>query len=416
MSERSAAAATHWQARLDEGIERRYDQLVAIRRHLHVYPEPSGCEQQTSAFLSGRLSEFGFPTRLGPDGRGVIADWPIEETDGAACLALRADIDALRIEDRKQVGYTSQVRGVMHACGHDAHAAVVVGALAALRDAAGAGDLPWPVRLRGVFQPAEETNVGAAEMISVGALAGVGAILAVHVDPSLPCGQVGVREGALTAACDSLNVRIQGRGGHAARPHESIDPIAAAAQLISSIYLFVPRAVESHDPVVVTIGQITGGDNSNVIPEEVQLRGTVRTLGGAVRHRTKEHIRQLARGLAEASGTRIQVDFCDGPQSVHNDRRLTSLVRRTGRELLGADGVREIARPSMGGEDFALYLETVPGCMFRLGCAPSADGGPPLHSPLFDVDERAIAVGAKMLARAAVAWFDPSRTEKGTPS
>src|SRR5262249_47175406 len=197
--------------------------------------------------------------------------------------------------------------------------AIVFGTLLALHQAASAGILPWPINWRGIFQPAEEINRGAIEMVAAGALENMAAILALHVDPSLPVGTIGTRVASCTAACDEILIQIEGRGGHAARPHESIDPIAAAAQLISSIYLFVPRAVDSHDPVVVTFGQIQGGESPNVIPNHVTLRGTIRTLGGLVRERTKDHIRQLARGLAEASRARIEITFHPGPQSVRND-------------------------------------------------------------------------------------------------
>ncbi|MGV3720098.1 MAG: M20 metallopeptidase family protein, partial [Actinomycetota bacterium] len=189
-------------------------------------------------------------------------------------------------------------------------------------------------------------------------------------------------------------------GGHAARPHESLDPIAAAAQLISSIYLFLPRARDSHEPVVVTIGEVSAGHNPNVIPETATLRGTVRSLGEVERARTKDHIRQLARGIAEASGTKIDVLFTPGPKSVVNDNVLTDLLRNAAAELLGAESVEVIQRASMGGEDFAFYLEQTPGAMFRLGCASPAVSGAPLHSPSFDVDERALAVGANVLALA----------------
>jgi len=397
----------HWADELDRIVDEYVPEMVALRRYMHIHPEPSGAESGTSSHLYARLADAGVQVRLGAEGRGVIAD------DGSDrdCprMALRADIDALRIQDRKQVEYCSQTPGLMHACGHDGHTATVYGAILALRRADQESKLPWPVCWRGIFQPAEETSTGANEMIALGALNGVDAIISLHMDPSRRLGNIGVRVGALTAACDEMKIRIKGRGGHAARPHESIDPIAAAAQLISSIYLFVPRAIESYDPVVVTIGQVIGGDNANVIPEEVFLNGTLRTLGGALRERTKGHLRQLARGIAEASGTTIEVEFNKGPDSVNNDPRLTALFREAATALLGTGHVEEIPRPSMGGEDFAHYLEHVPGSMFRLGCVSESVGGAPLHSPLFDIDERALAIGAKILARTTVLWSNPDR-------
>lgn len=395
-----------WGQFLDHVISRRFDDLVALRRHLHCYPEPSGREFQTSAYVDTFLSAEKFEIRRGPGRRGLIVDPP--EAPAGPRIAIRSDLDALFIQDAKQTEYRSRIPGVMHACGHDGHTATVAGAALALHEAARAGALPWPVCWRAIFQPAEETSKGAHEMIDAGALDGVSAVLGVHMDPSRPTGAIGFRSGPLTASCDEMEIRIRGRGGHAARPHESIDPIAAAAQLISSIYLFVPRATDSHDPVVVTFGQIIAGDNPNVIPEHVTLRGTLRTLGGAARERTKEHIRQLARGLAEASGAKIAVEFLVGTAAVINDPVLTDLVREAAVGVLGAENVHQIAKPSMGGEDFSHYLDRVPGTMFRLGCAPSSPA-PPLHSPDFDLDEQAIAIGARILARTVVLWSNPAR-------
>lgn len=396
---------TYWRDQLDEAVEKRGPELVRVRRRLHALPEPSGEEFDTTLFLFQLLKDAGLDPETTPEGRGLFVDLP--EQAGVPRIALRADMDALRIQELRESDYRSQHSGVMHACGHDGHTAVVFGALMALQDIRDA--IPFPVNLRAIFQPAEETSQGAVEMISAGALDGVDAILSIHMDPSRPVGRVGVRHGALTAACDALEVTISGRGGHAARPHESLDPIAAAAQLISSIYLFIPRATDTQDPVVVTIGQIIAGHNPNVIPEQAILRGTLRSLGGEVRERTKNHIRQLARGLAEASGTRIEVSFEPGPQSVRNAPELNDLLQDAASEILGATGVDLIQRPSMGGEDFAFYQEHIPGAMMRLGCASPSAGNAPLHSPMFDLDERALLIGAKILARAAVLWSDPDR-------
>jgi len=399
-----------WPAALDRAVAAHEEQMVRIRRHLHAYPEPSGEELQTTRYLAEELAGAGLEVRTGPGDRGLIAD--LNADAETPRLALRADIDALRITDAKTTPYASRVSGIMHACGHDAHAAVVAGAVLALAAAARAGELPWGVAVRAIFQPAEETNQGALAMIGAGALRGVGAILGVHADPSRPAGTIGVRPGIVTADCDEVQIEITGRGGHASRPHEPLDPIAAAAQLITSLYLFIPRAIDSQDPAVVTIGQIHGGENYNVIPDRVELRGTMRTLGAVVRSRATDHIRQLARGLAQVSGARIDVRFLAGPPSVFNDPALTELLATVAADLLGLAHVHPIARPSMGGEDFAHYLAHVPGSMFRLGCAPAgapAGAAPPLHSPRFDVDERALPLGAKVLARAAVAWADPAR-------
>jgi amidohydrolase len=394
-----------WPQQLDEIVERQVPEMISVRRHLHAHPESSGQEWQTTTYLGELLTKGGYHVRRGPDERGLLVDTP--EVGPGQRLALRADIDALRIQEQTPSDYCSQVPGIMHGCGHDVHTAILCGTLLALRQAALEQILPKPLRWRGIFQPAEETNRGALEMIGAGGMHEIAAILALHVDPSRPVGTIATCVGPFTAACDEVKILVEGRGGHAARPHESIDSIAVAAQLISSIYLFVPRSVDSHDPVVVTFGQVHAGDSPNVIPARVMLRGTVRTLGEEVRRRTKEHIRQLARGLAQASGARIHVEFLSGPESVRNDPYLTALIRKSAAEVLGPESVHEIARPSMGGEDFANFLQQAPGAMFRLGCCGKEMGCPPLHSPQFDPDERCLPVGAKILARAAVLWSDP---------
>jgi amidohydrolase len=211
-----------------------------------------------------------------------------------------------------------------------------------------------------------------------------------------------VRPGVFTASCDAMRVTVSGRGGHAARPHESNDPIAAAAELVSTLYQFVPRATDSQDAVVVSFGQIHGGQNANVIPEQVVLEGTVRTLDRDVREKTIAHIRTLAGGIEKVTGTRLNVCFMDGIPSVYNDAGLTKLVSDVATEELGAENVALLPRPSMGSEDFAAYLEHVPGTMFRLGAAGERMHWPGLHTPTFDVDEACLAIGAKVLARCVV--------------
>ncbi len=379
--------------------------MIALRRHMHAHPEPSGEELQTSLHLYQLFDDLRLPVRMGPEGCGVVVD--SRDQSAPRRIALRADIDALRIEDQKQTPYRSTVPEVMHACGHDAHTATVFGALCALEQLERERALPWPVTWRGIFQPAEETSAGARAMIGAKALEQVDAMLSIHVDPTRPAGTIGVRAGVFTASCDAMRVTVQGRGGHAARPHESTDPIAAAAELISTLYQFVPRATDSQDAVVVSFGQIHGGQNANVIPEQVVLEGTVRTLDRAVREKTIAHIRTLAEGIEQVTGTKLEVCFERGTPSVYNDECLTALVTDVASELLGADKVAALPRPSMGSEDFAVYLEHAPGIMFRLGAAGDDGMWSGLHTPTFDVDERCLAVGAKILARTVVEFAKP---------
>ncbi len=397
--------SSDWRRAIDDAVDGAAARIVALRRHLHAHPEPSGEELQTSLHLYQLFDESGLSVKMGPEGCGVV----VESRNGKAPrrIAVRADIDALRIEDQKESPYRSTVPQVMHACGHDAHTATVFGALVALDTLDARGAMPWPVSWRGIFQPAEELGVGAKAMIGAEALKDIGAILALHVDPSRRAGTIGVRSGALTASCDDMRITVIGRGGHAARPHESNDPIAAAAELVSTIYQFVPRATDSQDAVVVSFGQIHGGQNSNVIPEEVVLEGTLRTLNRDVREKTIAHIRMLAEGIEKVTGTRLDVSFRGGSPSVWNDERLTALVAANASDVLGAENVHSMSRPSMGSEDFAFYLEHVPGTMFRLGAAGETVPWPGLHTPTFDIDERCLTVGAKILARSVVDWARP---------
>jgi len=387
------------------------ERMVALRRHLHAHPEPSGEELQTSLHLYQLFDELGLTVRMGPEGCGLIVDSRNPNSGGR--IALRADIDALRIEDEKEAPYRSTVPNVMHACGHDAHTAAVFGALVALDRLECDHGLPWPVAWRGIFQPAEETSHGAQSMVTAGALEGVSAILSMHVDPTRQAGAIGVRPGVFTAACDAMRVTVQGRGGHAARPHESNDPIAGAAELISTLYQYIPRATDSQDSVVVSFGQIHGGQNANVIPEQVVLEGTIRTLDRQVREKTIQHIRTLAQGIGQVTGTTLNVVFEKGSPSVYNDEGLTKLVTEVAVDLLGAEKVSLMPRPSMGSEDFADYLQHVPGTMFRLGAAGNDGAWPGLHTPTFDVDERCLAVGAKILARVVVEWSGKNNSDSG---
>jgi amidohydrolase len=394
-----------WKHHLDAIIDQSADDLVALRRHLHAHPEPSGAELETSLLLYQRLDESSLTVRMGPDGCGVIADNPA--ADGAARVAIRGDIDALLIHDDKQVSYRSTREGVMHACGHDAHAAIVTYAAVALRQLEVQSKTPWPIAWRAILQPAEETATGARAMVAAGALQGVRAIFGLHVDPTCRVGEIGLRTGAFTANCDAIHIAVCGRGGHGARPHESRDPIAAAAQLVSTLFQFVPRANDSLDATVLSFGRIAGGENPNVIPEEVHLDGTLRTLESRVRSQAVEQIHQVARGVAEVTGTQIDVRLGASIPSVHNDVEAARLLGEAAAELPNV-AVRHIPRPSMGSEDFACYLDRCPGAMFRLGVASDSDVIRPLHTPTFDIDEGALSIGAKLLARTVVLACKPA--------
>lgn len=396
-----------WMQKLDRAIDARKQKMVEVRRDLHMYPELSGCEVETTRYLIDMLQRAGCAVQPGPNGCGAIAD---NASEGPR-LGLRADIDALQIQDVKKVPYRSRVPGVMHACGHDGHTATVLGAVWGLLDCADV--LPWPVHWRAIFQPAEETNRGALDMIAFGALQNVCGLISLHLDPARPSGTVGIRQGVLTANCVGMEIDIHGRGGHAARPSETRDPIAAGAQVITALYQALPRNFDAHDPVVMSIGHIAAGENPNVIPDHAMLRGTLRTLSAKTQTHAIDRILKIAHGAGSFTDTRIDVRFSVGPPSVDNDPALTDLIRQSAAEVLGAAGVQAIAEPSMGGEDFANYLAHVPGALFRLGCGPTGGNAPPLHAPDFDLDERALTIGAKILARSVIHYFDPARNNQG---
>jgi amidohydrolase len=388
---------TDWRQAIDGHIDAIREDLRTVRRHLHAHPEPSREEFKTTQYLGGRLEEAEIPYRIIPSGRGIIAG--PEFSSGARGIALRADMDALRLQDGKDVAYRSARDGVMHACGHDAHSTMVLGAAIALRRCA--EWLPWPVSWRVLFQPAEEVGEGAAEMVSAGAVEQIDSIVALHVAPELLVGRVALRLGVMTAFCQEIDVAVRGAGGHAARPHLTRDPIAAAAQFVSAVYQSLPRAIDSRDPVVVSFGAIAGGSNSNVIPDRVVLRGTLRTLGRVTAGRARERLTQIAHGIAEATRTEIDLAFGRETDAVVNDPRVSERCIRAAEEVVGVGQVDDILQPSMGGEDFSGYLGQSPGCLLRLGVA-EAEPWPALHSARFDIDERALALGAKILARSAV--------------
>ncbi len=396
----------HWRDAVDSYIDSNVERWCSLRRYLHAHPEPSREEYETTRLLAHEFGESGLHVRIVPSGRGLIAE--PEGQDDRPRVAIRADIDALPIADAKTVPYRSSREGVMHACGHDAHATMALTAALALWECREA--LPEEVSWRSIFQPAEEVSEGALEMVEAGAVDNVRAIVALHVDPELSVGRIAQRIGVLTACCQELQIVIRGVGGHAARPHLAVDPIAVAAQLVSMVYQVVPRSVDSRDPCVVTFGCIRGGAGANVIPDEVELLGTIRTLSDRAAAQVEERITQIARGLSAATRATIDVAFRRGTQAVVNDAEVTAICVHAAEEVVGAANVEEIRLPSMGGEDFSGYLKHVPGCLLRLGVASLDRPRHALHSPHFDIDEAALTVGAELLAQSAVLLSTSSRS------
>lgn len=392
-----------WETTIDRRIDALGQRLVAIRRHLHAHPEPSGEEFETSGYLAGLLDQAKLDVRMIPSRRGLVIE-PCGQGDGPR-VAMRGDIDALRVDDEKTVAYRSTAEGIAHACGHDAHATMIVGAALALAECA--DHMPWPVSWRALLQPAEETSLGAIEMVEAGAVDNVSAIVGMHVEPERRIGKVGFRSGTLTAYCDEIDVTIGGTGGHAARPHHAADPIAASAYFLSALYQLLPRTLDSREPLVLTFGSIHAGAARNVIPTELSLRGTARTHSREAREHFERQVEVIANGVSAATGCSVAIEFKQGPDAVINDARVTSVCQAVTQAVLGNDSVEAIEEASMGGEDFAEYLQHTPGCFFRLGVGNGDGTDEPLHSGHFDLDERALCIGAKILARSLVALSQP---------
>jgi len=374
--------------------------LIEIRRHIHCHPELSGQEHQTAAYVAGVLSSSGIRVQEGVGKTGVIGELPGSGND-SRLLAIRTDMDALPIQERTNLEFASRQPGIMHACGHDVHTTVGLGSAMILSQIA---ELPGKVRF--LFQPAEEISQGASWMVADGAMENVTSVLGVHVFPTIPGGSIGVRYGALTAAADDLEIMIIGESGHGARPHEAIDAIWIAAQVITSLQQAISRTQNPLRPVVLTIGQINGGRAPNIIADQVHLRGTVRSLHPETRANLPDWIEKIVASVCHAYGAKYQVNYRPGVPSVQNDYALTQLLQSSAEEAWGCDRVQVLPEPSLGAEDFSVYLEHAPGSMFRLGVGlQERVTNYPLHHPQFEVDESAIITGVVTLAYAAYKYW-----------
>ncbi|MEN3305821.1 MAG: hypothetical protein V7603_2023 [Micromonosporaceae bacterium] len=385
---------------LDRWLAARGAELVAVRRHLHAHPELSGHEFETAALVARELTAAGLAPRFLPKGNGVICDIPGE--DNSHTVALRADLDALPLADTKAVPYRSTVDGVCHACGHDVHTTILLGTGLALAQLAARGELSGRVRL--LFQPAEEvTPSGAPEVIAAGGLRDVSSIFALHCAPQIPAGLVGVRSGPITAATDLVEVRLRGRGGHTARPHLTADLIHALGRVIVDVPALLDRRVDPRAGVSMVFGAVRGGEAANAIPNEGTLRGTVRVLNRDAWRDLPRLITQLIKDVVASTGAEVDIEYRRGVPPVINDRLATAVVAGAAGAALGPDRVIE-AEISMGGEDYAFYLEQVPGAMIRLGTGiQGSDVQLDIHQSDFDVDERAIGYGVRVLVHTALA-------------
>lgn len=364
--------------------EAEYRRIVETRRDLHRHPELAFQESRTAGVVASRLASLGATPRIGVAKTGVIADLE----DGGERLLVRADMDALPIVEASGVEFESETPGKMHACGHDGHVAIALAAAERLVERP-AG----PVRL--VFQPAEETGGGARACAEAGVMEGVRAAVGLHLWNQMPVGRIGVNRGALMAAVDEFEIVVEGRGGHGAAPHETTDPIVAAARIVEALQTIVSREVSPLDPAVVTIGTLHGGDAFNVIPSTVRLTGTARWFTEATGAAMPGRIERIVTHTAAAAGLTGRLDYRRVNRPVVNDPRVADRVIAAATRLLGEENV-EIETRTLGGEDMSVYLDRVPGCFFFVGSAPE---GPhrPHHSPRFAIDERALAVAVVLI-------------------
>lgn len=377
-----------------------FPEVQAIRHHLHAHPELSFQEYNTCVFVSDQLTAWGIKNERGIAGTGVVV--LIEgRNPGKRCIALRADMDALPIQEANDTPYRSKNDGVMHACGHDVHTSCLLGAARILHDTRN----DWEGCVKLIFQPGEEKNPGGASvMIKEGVLENPKpeAIFALHVYPQLPSGTVGYRAGQYMASADEIYITIEGKGGHAALPHQTVDPISIAALVITGLQQVVSRKSNPLTPSVLTFGKIQGGFATNVIPDKVELLGTFRTMNEQWRYEAHKWIKDFTEQTCAAFGANAVVEIPPGYPSVYNDPALTVQMEAWARQYVGDENVHELDM-RMAGEDFSFYTHHLPGCFFRIGTSKEGKQfTAPVHNAHFDIDEEAMKTGIGMMAWCAI--------------
>jgi amidohydrolase len=378
---------------LDSWLSAHSADVVAWRRSLHAVPELGRAEHRTTQLIAQRLMAVGLEPRTLPGGTGLVCDVGY----GERCVALRADLDALPLQEHTGLPFASTVDGVMHACGHDAHAAMLLGAGLAL---ASAPALPGRVRL--IFQPAEEIQPGGAiDVVADGAMEGVQRVFALHCDPRLEVGKVGTKVGPITSACDVLEVRLTSPGGHTSRPHLTADLVEAIGLLITQLPLLLTRQVDPRSGTVLVWGAVQAGEAANAIPQNGVLRGTLRTADHATWGELEDKVRALVAALLAPTGVGYVLEHIRGVPPVVNEAVSAGMLAAAAVAVRGADAATGTEQSS-GGEDFAWYLEHVPGAMARLGVWPGHGPVRDIHQPTFDLDERALPFGVRVLTHAAL--------------
>ena len=386
--------------RIAEMVEELYPRLIEIRRELHRYPEISNKEFETTKRIKNWLQEFGIENIPLSIETGAAAE--VKGKKNGKTVAIRADIDALPIQEEADVPFRSMIDGVSHMCGHDVHTTIALGAgmvLQQLQDY-----MPGNVRI--LFQPAEEFEGGAESMIEEGLLTGVTSIIGLHNYPDLPIGTIGIKEGFLMGSVDDFTITITGKGGHAALPEKTIDPIVIGSAVVSQLQTIVSRAISAKESAVVTIGSFQAGSTNNVIPDKAILKGTVRTSNEEVRNKIYELFQQVVTNTVTAHGGEVEIDYKFLLPAVYNDARIARIVRLAAETVVGSENTVQ-AEPTLGGEDFSFYQKEIPGCYVWLGSGNVEKGiKHGWHHPKFMVDEDAIKIGVKWMVQSAFSLLE----------
>jgi amidohydrolase len=376
--------------------------LRELRRALHRFPELAFQEKKTAGLVAEQLTRLGVHHASGIAGTGIVGmiEGLSPDNGDETCVALRADMDGIPLQEETGLAFSSTNPGVMHACGHDGHVAMLLGAAALLQR----NRPPGKVKL--LFQPAEEAGNGAQQMIREGVLEGVRMIFGGHIDIHYPAGAITVDSGLICSFTDPFTVTIRGRGGHAAWPHEAIDSVVVASNLIMTLQTLVSREIDPVYPAVVTVGRVHAGTVHNVIAEKAVIDGTIRSTQPETRQRILRGLQRIIQGVAAMSGAEIYLQLYEGLPALINEEEAASIARRAAVEIVGEDNVISQGRPSLGGEDFAFYLNEVPGCMVRFGARIEEKQQGPAHSSRFDFNEEVLQIGASWLARVAVCGLE----------
>jgi amidohydrolase len=372
-------------------------ELIEFRRDLHAHPEIGYHEHRTTRRVALRLAAAGLRPMLLPKGTGLICD--VGEPGEGPMVALRADLDALPIQDEKAVPYRSTVPNVCHACGHDVHTTILLGTGLFLAGQAQQAGLPGRVRL--IFQPAEEVPGGALDVLAAGGIADVDRIFAVHCDPRLDVGKVGIRTGPITAACDKITVRVTGPGGHTARPHLTADLVYALGKIVTELPAALTRRVDPRSSLSLVWGRVSAGTAANAIPDDGVAEGTVRCLDDEAWQAAPDLLKALIESVAGAYGVLAELSYQRNVPPTVNEAVSSAMFSTAATRVLGADSVTSTPQ-SLGGEDFAWYLESIPGSLARLGVRTPGSASLDIHQASFDVDERAIAAGVKLMSETSL--------------